>query len=257
MSHQKIKNVMTNDVATLRESTPFKEIVRLLESRGVSAMPVVDTTGRVLGIVSRADLLIKQGDRETEWTRSLLTWPSRRRDARRARATTAGQLMTRPVITIGPDDTVAAAARVLSRHDIKRLPVVDTDGRLVGIVSRRDLLTVFLRTDEDIRADVVENVFEVGLGMAVSPATVKVTVNDGEVILDGQVEYRSQLPIAEQLTRHVDGVVDVASSLTYRHDDTHAHLPLPEAMDAAHERWRDRPTRSWTSTSNPGDSVNR
>lgn len=257
MSHQKVKDVMTSDVVTLREETSFKEIARLLERRDISAMPVVDASGRVLGIVSRADLLIKQAVKEPVWTRSPMSWLRRRRNARRARATTAAELMTKPAVTIAPDDSVAAAARVLGQHDIKRLPVVDADGRLVGIVSRKDILTVFTRTDVELRSEIVKEVFEIGLGMVVSPAVVTVTVEDGEVVLDGQVEYRSQLPLVEQMTRHIDGVVGVTMSMTYRHDDTHTHLPLPESMDIAHERWRDRPTRSWTSTSDLGGSVNR
>jgi hypothetical protein len=93
--------------------------------------------------------------------------------------------------------------------------------------------------------------------MAVSPATVTVTVVDGRVTLDGEVEYRSQLPLVEQMTWYVDGVVDVTMSLRYRLDDTHTHVPSVETMDVVHERWLDRPTRSWTVTGNPGDTPNR
>jgi CBS-domain-containing membrane protein len=203
----------------------------MLARRDVSALPVVDQDGHVLGVVSEADLLIKQGTQEIEWTRSLRTWWRGRRHLRRATATTAGQLMTSPAVTIDTNSSVAGAARLLTAHNVKRLPVVDEDGKLVGIVSRKDLLTVFLRTDEDIRDDVVEHVFEHGIGIAVNPASVTVDVHDGEVALSGQVDLRSQLSLVEDMTRHIDGVVDVTVSMTYRHDDTRGHLPEAMAID--------------------------
>ena len=231
MSRKKVKNVMSTDVATVRQGTPFKDVARLLARRDVSALPVVDRDGHVLGVVSEADLLVKQGTQEIEWTRSLRTWWRGRRNLRRATATTAGQLMTSPAVTVDTNSTVAGAARLLTAHNIKRLPVVDEDGKLVGIVSRKDLLTVFLRTDEDIRDDIVEHVFEHGLGIAVNPAAVTVDVHDGEVALTGQLDLRSQLSLVEDMTRHIDGVVDVTVSMTYRHDDTRGHLPEAMAID--------------------------
>lgn len=238
MSHRKISSVMSTDVATVRENTPFKDIVRMLEQRDVSAAPVVDADGRVLGVVSQADLLVKQGAGEPEWTRSRRPWWHRRRDdrgaARRADATTAAALMTKPAITVTADTTVAHAAREITKHNVKRLPVVDRDGKLVGIVSRRDLLTVFLRKDEDIRDDIIRDVFQVGLGTRTIPATVSVDVHDGKVTMDGQLELKSQLSLVEQLTRHVDGVVDVTMTVTYRQDDTGQHTPSM-GVDITHE----------------------
>lgn len=231
MSHQKVRNVMSTDVVTVREGTPFKDVVRALSGRDVSAAPVVDAERRVLGVVSEADLLIKQGTQEVEFARSLASWWSGRRNLRRAVATTAGTLMTKPAVTVTDNATVAGAARLMTQHNVKRLPVVDGDGRLVGIVSRKDVLTVFLRKDEDIRDDIVERVFEHGLGIAVNPATVTVDVHDGEVTLTGQLELKSQISLVEDMTRHVDGVVDVTVSLSYRHDDTHGHLPDPMTID--------------------------
>ena len=238
MSHRKISNVMSTDVATVRPDTPFKDIVRILEQRDVSAVPVVDETGHVVGVVSQADLLVKQGTQEPDWTRSPMTWWRRRRSARRAGATTAGSLMTTPAITVTAGSTVVYAARELTRHNIKRLPVIDDDGKLVGIVSRKDLLTVFLRKDEDIRDDIIHNVFEFGLGMSVG-ALAHVAVDDGKVTLGGQLELKSQLSLVEEMARHTDGVVDVTMEMTYRHDDAHAqHVPPPMGVDITHEPWR-------------------
>lgn len=231
MSHRKVRNVMSTDVATVREGTPFKNVARALARRDVSALPVVDQDGRVLGVVSEADLLIKQGTQEIEFSHSLLSWWRNRRHARRAAATTAGQLMSKPAITVNTTATVAGAARLLTGHNIKRLPVVDETGTLVGIVSRKDLLTVFLRKDEDIRDEIVERVFEHGIGMAVNPATVTVDVHNGEVTLTGQLDLKSQLELVEDMTSHIDGVVDVAVSMTYRHDDTHHHVPGDMTID--------------------------
>lgn len=231
MSHQKVKNVMSTDVATVREDTPFKDVVRALAQRDVSAVPVIDRENHVLGVVSEADLLIKQGTQEIEFTRSLANWWRSRRDIRRTAATTATQLMTKPAITVPDNTTVAGAARLMTQHNVKRLPVVDTDGKLVGIVSRKDVLTVFLRRDEDIRADIVERVFEHGIGIAVNPATVTVNVHDGEAVLTGQLDLRSQLDLVEDMTRHIDGVVDVTVSMSYRHDDTHGRLPDAMTID--------------------------
>jgi CBS domain-containing protein len=238
MSHRKISNVMSTDVATVRATTPFKDIVRILEQRDVSAVPVVDDDGHVLGVVSEADLLVKQGTQEPDWNHSLATWWRRRHNARRAEATVAAQLMTSPAVTVTPRSTVVYAARELTRHDIKRLPVVDETGKLVGIVSRKDLLSVFLRKDQDIREDVIRNVFEFGLGMPTG-AMAEVTVHDGDVTLEGQLEMRSQLSLVEEMTRHTDGVVDVTSNLTYRHDDTHeTYVPPPMGVEITHEPWR-------------------
>jgi CBS-domain-containing membrane protein len=197
----------------------------------VSAVPVVDGEEHVVGVVSEADLLIKQGTQEIEFTRSLRTWWRGRRNLRRATATTAGQLMTKPAVTVTANSTVAGAARILTEHNIKRLPVVDTDGKLVGVVGRKDLLTVFLRKDEDIRDDIIQRVFEHGLGIAVNPATVTVDVHNGEAALTGQLDLKSQLPLVEDMTKHVDGVVDVTVSMSYRHDDTHGHIPDSMTID--------------------------
>ena len=231
MSHQKVRNVMTTDVATVLEGTLFKEVARTMARRDVSAVPVIDEARHVLGVVSEADLLIKQGTQEIEWTRSPRRWWRRRRDRRRAEATRAVSLMSRPAVTVTENTTVASAARTLTKHGVKRLPVVDDDGRLAGIVSRKDVLTVFLRADEDIRDEIVRRVFEGGIGILVSTGAVTVDVRDGEVTLTGQVDLRSQLPLVEQMTRHVDGVVDVVVSLSYRHDDTRVPHPDPMAID--------------------------
>lgn len=224
MSHQKVRNVMSTEVATVREGTPFKDVARLLAQRDVSAVPVVDADGHVLGVVSEGDLLFKQGTQEIRYYRSMRDWWRDWVNRHRAAATTARRLMTSPAVTTTADSTVAGAARTMAEHHVKRLPVVDDDGRLVGIVSRRDVLAVFLRKDEDIRADIIDRVFHFGIGMAVNPATVDVAVHQGEATVTGQLDLKSQLTLVEDMIRHIDGVVDVTVSMSYRHDDTRGRV---------------------------------
>jgi CBS domain-containing protein len=237
MKHRKIRNVMTMDVATVREDTPFKDIVRVLDQRDVSAVPVLNPGGRVIGVVSHADLLPKQGAQEPPKSHTLTTWLRAQAERHLTQATTAGELMTSPAYTIGPEATVVEAAKLLDRHGVKRLPVVDEAGKLVGIVSRRDLLSVFLRRDADIADEIAREVFERNLGVVVNPATVTVEVDDGVVTLRGELERKSMIPIAETLTRRVDGVVDVNAYLAFTHDDTHIRVPAAMAVDITHEPW--------------------
>jgi CBS domain-containing protein len=211
-----VRQVMTTDVVTAATTTPFKQLVRLIESNHVSALPVVDDRGVLVGIVSEADLLLKEEDPDPAPTGALT---GRRRKLHRSKAVglVASQVMTTPVVTIAPDAGLSEAARTMRRHGVKRLPVVDGMGRVLGIVSTADLLSVFLRSDEEIRRDVVNEVVDRSLWM--EPSTIKVTVDDGVVTLRGRLERRSLVDAAVTLTRLVDGVVAVDSRLTFEVDD--------------------------------------
>ena len=224
MSHRKVREVMTSDVVTVGVDTAFKELAAIMARQGVSALPVLDGAGRVAGVVSEADLLPKQEFQEDPKARPLPWW--HRWAARdRSAGTTAGDLMTTPAITIGPDESVVAAARVMERRKIKRLPVTGPDARLEGIVSRCDLVRVFLRPDIEIRQEIIDEVLTDYLGT--DPALVRVTVTEGVVTLAGEVEKKSMIPFAVRMSRSVDGVVDVADELTFTVDDT----PLPPVPD--------------------------
>lgn len=213
-----VKDVMTADVAYVRERTPYKELVRLLAERRVSALPVVDVNRNVIGIVSEADLLLKQQHPADSFQRFLLERKRRRVERAKAHGGAAAELMSRPAITIGPDATVAEAARLLRKHLIKRLPVVDPLGRLVGIVSRSDLLSVFLRPDDEIRREILEEVIFSELGMG--PDRFDVTVREGVVVLQGSCERRSLIPALVRAVAAVEGVVRVENRLGYDLDDT-------------------------------------
>jgi CBS domain-containing protein len=213
-----VREVMTPRVVTVRENTPFKEIVRTLAEHRISAVPVLDAADHLVGIVSEADLLPKQEYRDEPAAFSLLMSRAEQVSRLKAVADTAGQLMTAPVVTVGADQTVVDAARLMDRKQLKRLPVLDAPGELAGIVSRVDLLTVFLREDADIEAEVATDVFERMLGLAAGAVTID--VRDGIVSLTGTLDDKSHVRMALQLTRRVDGVVDVIDHLSYRFDDT-------------------------------------
>jgi CBS domain-containing protein len=221
---RRVSSVMTRDVVIVTEEASFVDIVRLIARHKVSALPVVDAAGLVVGIVSEADLLRKEEYQE-EQQEGQHWFESRRHRAARAKATgrTAAELMTSPAVTIDPEATVPLAAKLMARHGVKRLPVVDEQGKLVGIVSRADLLRMFLRDDEEIGDEVAEEVLLHGLW--IDPRTVMVTVRDGIVTLEGQLERKSLVGMAVHLTRMVPGVVEVISRLTFELDDDRLEMP--------------------------------
>ncbi|MFI6654896.1 CBS domain-containing protein [Streptomyces sp. NPDC050523] len=204
-----VSDVMTRTVATVGRGTAFKDVVRIMQDRKVSAVPVVDAADRVLGIVSEADLLPKEEFRDSDPDRG--TQLRRLSDLAKAGSLTVEELMTSPALTVLPDATLAQAAREMARARVKRLPVVDADGRLEGIVSRADLLKVFLRDDEEIaeeiRREVVSYLFHT------PESSVMVEVRDGVATLAGRVRDTSLVPVAARLVRAVEGVVDVEFAL--------------------------------------------
>ncbi|MFD8725791.1 CBS domain-containing protein [Streptomyces sp. NPDC059629] len=198
-----VSDVMTRTVAAVGRRAPFKEIVRLMRDRQVSALPVIEGAGRVVGVVSEADLLANEELRDDPDAAYLqLRQPV---DVAKADALTAGDLMSLPAITVRPDATLSEAAGTMAREGVKRLPVVDEAGLLTGIVSRSDLLKVFLRGDAEI-ADEVRR--EIGSYLAPSSA-VRVEVSDGVVTLAGRIHDTALVPVAARLVRTVEGVVDV------------------------------------------------
>ncbi|MDR6975947.1 CBS domain-containing protein [Streptomyces sp. 3330] len=229
--------LMVGDVVTARCDTPFKEVVRLLEEHRISGLPVVDGNRKVIGVISESDLVLRQAHRPGSdgiGARLRRLLGGRARHAAGSRARTAGAMMSAPAVTARADATVSEAARLMTRHRVERLPVVDEEGSLVGIVTRGDLLRVFLRSDEEIRRDVRQEVFVNTLWLA--PHTVEATVRDGVVTLTGQLERRSEIPIAVGMTRRLDGVVDVVDHLSYRLDDKHPQ-PAGLAVHGVADDW--------------------
>jgi len=223
--HSLVKDLMTPQVVTIGPATPFKEIVARLANHRVSAVLVVDDDGLVLGVVSEADLLLKEEFPDPDADIPLF-WTKRRRLERdRAAATTARDLMSVAVVSIAPDATVAEAARRMHSAGVKRLPVLDEGGRLVGIVSRADLLKVFNRPDQAIRREIMDEVI-VGEFM-MDPNRFFIHVTDGVVVLQGRVERRSLLPSLVRAVHSVEGVVRVKNRLSFDIDDVE---PLLRAM---------------------------
>ena len=227
-----VRDVMTTDVVTVEAWTPFKEIVARLAEHRISAVPVMDNDGRVLGVVTEADLLLKQEHPDPELDIPLAWSKHRRQEREKAAAAVAGKLMTTPAVTVPPTATVTDAARRMHAAGVKRLPVVDEAGRLVGIVSRADLLKVFTRTDEAIRREIMQDVIVGEFMMA--PSRFFIHVNDGVVVLQGRVERRSLIPYLVRAVHAVEGVIQVEVRLTYDVDD---HDPgLAMAAPRTH-RW--------------------
>ncbi|MGW1362260.1 CBS domain-containing protein [Streptomyces chartreusis] len=217
MHHRTVAELMTRDVVRARRDTPFKEIVRLLTENDVTAVPVVDDRDHPIGVVSEADLLRKSADRSDPSGRAPVAHLEARERAK-AEGARAEELMSEPAVCARPDWNVVEAARLMETHHVKRLPVVDEADRLLGIVSRGDLLRIFLRRDDAIRDEIAEDVLRRTMGLA--PMEVTADVNEGRVSLRGAVEFRSLIPVIERLCRSVDGVVSVAEHIEYRTDDS-------------------------------------
>ena len=228
---RRVRDVMTQQVVTVDEHASFKDVAMLIAERRVSAVPVLDREGRVLGIVSEADLVLKEEYPAGRPEGRLFQGRRQRIAQAKAAGDTAAELMTSPAVTVGPDASVAEAARLLHRHGIKRLPVVDPAGPLLGILSRADLLKVFLRSDADISREIRQQVLMRAMWM--NPDTVVVDVRDGGVTLTGQLERRSLIPITVSLVRGLDGVVEVVDRLTFELDDTPIMVPSDLLFDRA------------------------
>jgi CBS domain-containing protein len=224
MSRWTVGDVMSTGVVSVREDATYREIVDIVEERGVGAVPVIGDCDRVVGIVSESDLLSKVRYAGSAHEAPLFEGRKHRTTREKAIAATAGELMSAPAVTVLDGTSVVRAARLMAELKVKRLPVVNDTGRLVGIVTGRDLLKVFLRADDAIAADVREDLF------ARCGAGLDVAVTDGAVTLAGEVERRSEIPVAVTVAERVDGVVAVTERLTYARDDTLPdYLPGPLA----------------------------
>jgi CBS domain-containing protein len=198
--HAYVRDVMTTGVVTARPDTPYRELAAMFREHRVSGFPVTAEDGTVIGVVSESDLLTLADGRHHHGHRA-------------AGEATAGDLMTHPAVTISPDDMVQTAARVMHSHRLQRLPVTGRDGRLEGIVSRSDVLSVFRRSDEEIRREITQDV--IADGFFTDPARFTVTVHNGIVTLEGEPGSAVLgAGIAGQV-EHVEGVVAVRDRFVY------------------------------------------
>ncbi|MFZ3492962.1 CBS domain-containing protein [Streptomyces sp. 5.8] len=193
MKHTQVGEVMTADVDSVDRSATFREIAKLLTDYDITGLPVVDEDDRVVGVVSESDLLARK-------------------------ALTAADIMSAPGVTVHAQESVSEAGQLMTRLGLQRLLVTDEQERLIGIVTRRDLLRVFLRPDAEIRRQVSEDVLSDTI--EAPTGAVDIHVLDGVVTLAGRLERQSQIPLALRLTARLDGVVAVVDELTARTDDS-------------------------------------
>ena len=207
----RVKDVMTTDVVSVRETAEYKDIVTVLRELHVSGFPVLDEADHLVGVVSEADLLLKEAGQEA--LGGYLSSSARRGEQAKAAGLTAAELMSTPAVTIGPDDSLADAARLMHDRHVTRLPVVDQAVRLLGIVSRVDLLSVFDRPDGQIRAAVRKDI--IARDFALDPDAFDVQVTSGIVTISGQVQNQAVAQHLLAAIRHAEGVVAVRSRLRF------------------------------------------
>lgn len=215
-----VNELMSDEVLRVSPDMSLRAVAGLLVANRISGVPVCDETAQVVGVVSEADIVLKERGRAKR-PGGLLGWmlePKLAAEDERALARTAGEAMTAPAITIAPNRSVAFAAQLMLDKQVNRLPVVDAQGNLVGIVTRADLVRAFARTDDEIAREIREEVLRTSLWT--DPGAVEVDVLDGAVSLTGQLDRKSEVATLVALTARVPGVVSVQSDVSYRVDDT-------------------------------------
>ena len=212
----KVRDVMTSPAVVISADASFKQAAEKLIAARVAGLPVVDDDHRVVGVVSESDLITKEDREHLESVPRV--FQHRRTRAARAKldGRTVAGVMTRPPICVEADAPVATAARLMCDAGVRRLPVVDADGHVLGVVARADLLKVFLRSDEQLLVEVQNLITE---RVWIDPRQIQVAVNGGVVTLNGQVDLRSQAQDLEELTTLLDGVVSVDTRLSFATDD--------------------------------------
>ncbi len=213
----KVRDLMTTEPVTTTPDAPLKEAARMMVEHGVSGLPVLDESGGLVGMVTEGDFLRQEANRDQPYRLSLLEALFGDGTGAPPAVETVGEVMSEPVITIGADATISEAARVMAHRRVKRLPVVDEAGALIGIISRADVVNAFTKPDEVIEDEVKEDIIRRLLFL--DPGTVTVSVTEGVVTLTGELENRTEAHLLEELTRRIAGVVRVVSHLTFQVDD--------------------------------------
>lgn len=218
----KISELMHRDVVSVSPETTLKEVAALLVQHRISGVPVCLPDGRVVGVVSEADILVKEQVEPLEVSGFLgRLLDNAYGDHARYEAATAGDAMTSPAITVSPQQDVVEAARLMTSKHVNRLPVVD-GSQLVGIITRADLVRAFDRTDDELSHEIADDVLLHTLW--IEPGSIEVDVEDGVVGLTGRVETRTIAEIVAAYVRRVPGVVAVHSQLTWAFDDNARRL---------------------------------
>ena len=216
----RVRDLMTERVLSIGPEAPIKDVARILVEHRISGLPVCDVEGHVLGVVSEGDILYKEHDPEDGHRGGPLSWIVEGAPAGetvKATALTAAKAMTAPAITVAPYESVAEAARLMCERGVNRLPVVK-DEKLIGIVTRADLVRAFIRSDEEIAREIREDVL--GRTLWIDIGKVGVEVSRGTVKLDGSLHTRSDAELLEKLVVRVPGVVAVESNVAWQIDDS-------------------------------------
>lgn len=213
----KVSELMTTDVVTTTPATPIRDVARAMVEHGISGMPVCDDAGAVVGVISEGDVLYKELGR-VEVRGGFLGWflDPETDVVEKSEARTAAEAMTSPAITALPYESAAAAARHMTEKGVNRLPVVTNDGRLVGIVTRADLVRAFVRPDHLVEAEIRDDVLRRVLWL--TPGAIDVQVRDGEVDLAGLLDTEAEAEVLEKLVAKVPGVVTVRSAVTFKRE---------------------------------------
>jgi len=214
----KVRDVMTSPVVSVQAGTSLKDASRLLVERRISGLPVVDADGHLVGVLSEADVLVQEVGASSGRRGPLARLTATRRADERAKpdARLVGDAMTAPAITTGPDRPLSAVATSMLEKGVNRLPVVDREGKLLGIVTRADMVRAFVRPDGEIERELKEDVIH--RAMLIEPGVVQVEVDEGEAVLRGRLEQRRDAEILAKLAAGVPGVVAVDSELTWLRD---------------------------------------
>jgi CBS domain-containing protein len=224
----RVAEIMQRAVITVRPEASLREVASLLVKHGISGLPVVDREGSLVGVVSEADLIARERGapehRHRVLERFLGESDAELAEMAKAEAATAGEAMTSPAITVGPDASIRDAARIMTERQVNRLPVV-SGGKLVGIVSRADLVRAFVRTDAELRAEIIADVLRRGMWLDADDFDVAVT--DGVAHLSGTIERRSDIAILRRLVAEVPGVVGVDVEVAWLVDDEEFGVQMP------------------------------
>lgn len=209
----KVKDVMTKSVITVGPRTSLKDVARMMVKRRVSGMPVVDDDGSVLGVVSEGDILVKERGRPGMGSLLDQLLEVNGHEAVKHDARDAADAMTSPPVTIRPERPVAEAAALMLDRCVNRLPVVDHHGKLVGIVTRADLVRAFVREDEAIEREIRDDVILRTLWS--TPERFRIDVEAGEVTIEGEVTDAESAEMLARFVERVPGVIGIRSRVTW------------------------------------------
>lgn len=230
----RVEDLMTADVITVGPKASLKEAARRMISAGVSGLIVTTDDGTLEGVITEADYVKNESGRRAAKRAGLLRWFSHEEEFP-SRERVVEDVMTADVVSIAPDADHAEAARIMRKAGVKRLPVVDADDRLVGIISRSDIMRAFARPDADIIEEITDEVMHRVLW--IDPRKVRLTSEDGNVAMSGQLETRSDVTLLQDMARRVDGVVSVKSDLTWEVDNTKVEMVSPPAEGVPPRNW--------------------